>query len=107
MENFEIFIIALFVSVAGLNVLARWLSVPYPIPLVLGGLALGLIPGMPGDRAGARPGAADLPAAAALRGGVLLRPARAARTTCARSRCIAIGLVLADDRRGRRARRTR
>ena len=46
-EDFEIFIIALFVSVAGLNVLARWLSVPYPIPLVLGGLALGLLPGMP------------------------------------------------------------
>ncbi len=47
MENFEIFILALFVSVAGLNVLARWFSVPYPIPLVLGGVALGLIPGMP------------------------------------------------------------
>ena len=47
MENFEIFILALFVSVAGLNVLARWFSVPYPIPLVLGGLALGLLPGMP------------------------------------------------------------
>ena len=47
MENFEIFIVALFVSVAGLNVLARWFSVPYPIPLVLGGVALGLIPGMP------------------------------------------------------------
>ena len=47
MENFEIFIVALFVSVAGLNVLARWISVPYPIPLVLGGLALGLLPGMP------------------------------------------------------------
>jgi CPA1 family monovalent cation:H+ antiporter len=46
-ENFEIFIIVLFVSVAGLNVIARWLSVPYPIPLVLGGLALGLMPGMP------------------------------------------------------------
>jgi hypothetical protein len=39
-EDFEVFIIALFVSVAGLNVVARWLSVPYPIPLVLGGLAL-------------------------------------------------------------------
>jgi monovalent cation/hydrogen antiporter len=47
MENFEIFIIALFVSVAGLNVLARWFSVPYPIPLVLGGVVLGLLPGMP------------------------------------------------------------
>ena len=46
-ENFEIFIAVLFVSVAGLNVLARWVDVPYPIPLVLGGLALGLVPGMP------------------------------------------------------------
>jgi Na+/H+ antiporter len=46
-ENFEIFIGALFVSVAGLNALARWLSVPYPIPLVLGGLVLGLLPGIP------------------------------------------------------------
>jgi monovalent cation/hydrogen antiporter len=28
-------------------VIARWLSVPYPIPLVLGGLVLGLLPGIP------------------------------------------------------------
>ena len=47
MQDFEIVIVALFVSVAGLNAIARWLSVPYPIPLVLGGLALGLVPGMP------------------------------------------------------------
>ncbi|MQA75826.1 MAG: Na+/H+ antiporter [Solirubrobacterales bacterium] len=47
MEHFEIVLAALFVSVAGLNVIARWLSVPYPIPLVLGGLALGLLPGIP------------------------------------------------------------
>ena len=47
MEDFEIVLIALFVSVAGLNAIARWLSVPYPIPLVLGGLVLGLLPGMP------------------------------------------------------------
>jgi monovalent cation/hydrogen antiporter len=46
-EHFEIFLAALFVSVAGLNAIARWLSVPYPIPLVLGGLVLGLIPGIP------------------------------------------------------------
>jgi Na+/H+ antiporter len=46
-QDFEIVIIALFVSVAGLNAIARWLSVPYPIPLVLGGLVLGLLPGMP------------------------------------------------------------
>jgi Na+/H+ antiporter len=46
-HDFEIFIITLFVAVAGLNVLAGWLSVPYPILLVIGGLALGLLPGMP------------------------------------------------------------
>ncbi|MCE3266746.1 MAG: nha [Solirubrobacterales bacterium] len=47
MEHFEIFLTLLFVSVAGLNALAGWLNVPYPILLVLGGLAVGLIPGMP------------------------------------------------------------
>jgi CPA1 family monovalent cation:H+ antiporter len=46
-EHFEIFIIVLFVSVAGLNVISRWVGVPYPIPLVLGGLALGFMPGIP------------------------------------------------------------
>ncbi len=46
MEDFEIVLAALFVSVAGLNAIARWLSVPYPILLVLGGLALGLVPGI-------------------------------------------------------------
>jgi monovalent cation/hydrogen antiporter len=47
LEHFEIFLAALFVSVAGLNAIARWLSVPYPIPLVIGGVVLGLVPGMP------------------------------------------------------------
>lgn len=47
MDDFEIFLAVLFVAVAGLNTLARWLSIPYPIPLVLGGLVLGLMPGMP------------------------------------------------------------
>ena len=47
MHDFEIVLIALFVSVAGLNAIARWLSVPYPITLVLGGLVLGLVPGIP------------------------------------------------------------
>jgi CPA1 family monovalent cation:H+ antiporter len=45
--NFEIVLAALFVAVAGLNVIARRLDVPYPIPLVIGGLVLGLLPGMP------------------------------------------------------------
>jgi monovalent cation/hydrogen antiporter len=46
-EHFEIVLAALFVSVAGLNAIANRLSLPYPIPLVIGGLVLGFIPGMP------------------------------------------------------------
>jgi Na+/H+ antiporter len=45
--DLQIVIAALFVSAAGLNALANWLKVPYPIPLVIGGLGLGLIPGIP------------------------------------------------------------
>jgi CPA1 family monovalent cation:H+ antiporter len=47
MEHIEIFLIGLFVAVAGLSTLARVLSIPYPILLVLGGLAMGVIPGLP------------------------------------------------------------
>ena len=43
MGDLQIVIAALFVSAAGLNALANWLKVPYPIPLVLGGLVLGLL----------------------------------------------------------------
>jgi len=45
--DLQIFIAALLVSVALLNAIANWCSVPYPIVLVLGGLALGLVPGIP------------------------------------------------------------
>jgi len=45
--DLQIVIAALFVSAAGLNALANWLDVPYPIPLVVGGLVLGLVPGIP------------------------------------------------------------
>jgi monovalent cation/hydrogen antiporter len=45
--DLSIVIAALFVSAAGLNALANWLNVPYPIPLVIGGLVLGLLPGIP------------------------------------------------------------
>ena len=48
MNDLQIFLAALFVSAAVLNSIANWLKVPYPIPLVLGGLAIGLIPGIPG-----------------------------------------------------------
>jgi hypothetical protein len=46
-SDLQIVIAALFVSAAGLNALANWLNVPYPIPLVVGGLVLGLVPGIP------------------------------------------------------------
>ncbi|HEY3111422.1 MAG TPA: Na+/H+ antiporter [Chloroflexota bacterium] len=40
-------VLGLLVPVAALAVLARRLGIPYPILLVLGGLALGLVPGLP------------------------------------------------------------
>jgi CPA1 family monovalent cation:H+ antiporter len=40
-------VLALLVPVAVLAVLARRLAIPYPILLVIGGLALGLVPGLP------------------------------------------------------------
>jgi monovalent cation/hydrogen antiporter len=43
----ELVLLALLAAVAGLTVLAPILRVPYPILLVLGGLALGFIPGVP------------------------------------------------------------
>jgi monovalent cation/hydrogen antiporter len=46
-DGLQIVLAALFISAAGLNAVANWLKVPYPIPLVLGGLAIGLIPGLP------------------------------------------------------------
>jgi CPA1 family monovalent cation:H+ antiporter len=47
MGDAEVFLAGLFVVVAGLNVLALRLSIPYPIVLVLGGLVVGVIPGIP------------------------------------------------------------
>jgi monovalent cation/hydrogen antiporter len=47
MEHLELIILGLLVAVAGLAVVARFLEVPYPILLVLGGLALGFVPGLP------------------------------------------------------------
>ena len=47
MSDLQFVLAALFVSAAGLNALANWLNVPYPVPLVIGGLILGLIPGIP------------------------------------------------------------
>ena len=47
MADLEIFLAGLFVLVAVLNAVAQRLSVPYPIVLVLGGLVLGALPGIP------------------------------------------------------------
>jgi monovalent cation/hydrogen antiporter len=46
-SDLQILLAALFISAAVLNSVANWLNVPYPIPLVLGGLVIGLIPGIP------------------------------------------------------------
>ncbi|HEV8652373.1 MAG TPA: Na+/H+ antiporter [Actinomycetes bacterium] len=47
MHEAELLLLTLMVAVAGLSILARWVGVPYPILLVLGGLVLGFVPGMP------------------------------------------------------------
>lgn len=47
MGQAELLIVGLLVAVAGLSVLARRLSVPYPIVLVVGGALLGFVPGLP------------------------------------------------------------
>jgi monovalent cation/hydrogen antiporter len=47
MSDLQIVIAALFVSAALLNAIANWLKVPYPILLVIGGLIVGLLPGIP------------------------------------------------------------
>src|SRR3954452_4486416 len=47
MGDAEVFLAGLFVAVAGLNVLALRLAIPYPIVLVLGGLLVAAIPGIP------------------------------------------------------------
>jgi Na+/H+ antiporter len=47
MHDYELLLLALMVAVGGLSVLAGTVRVPYPIVLVLGGLTLGFVPGMP------------------------------------------------------------
>src|SRR4029079_3906312 len=47
MGDVELILISLFVTVAVLNTAANRLSIPYPIVLVLGGIALALVPGVP------------------------------------------------------------
>jgi Na+/H+ antiporter len=47
MHGAELALLALMAAVAGLLYLARRIAVPYPILLVLGGLVLGFVPGLP------------------------------------------------------------
>src|SRR4051794_614329 len=46
-QALEIVFLLLLVFVAGLTVLARKLQTPYPIVLVIGGLLLSFVPGIP------------------------------------------------------------
>jgi CPA1 family monovalent cation:H+ antiporter len=47
MGQAELLIAGLLVAVAGLSAVARTLSIPYPIVLVIGGALFGFVPGMP------------------------------------------------------------
>src|SRR6266513_2700134 len=47
MGQAELLIAGLLVAVAGLSALARRLSVPYPVMLVIGGALFGFVPGVP------------------------------------------------------------
>jgi monovalent cation/hydrogen antiporter len=47
MGEVELILVSLLVSVAVLGAAARAVNIPYPIVLVIGGLALGFIPGLP------------------------------------------------------------
>jgi CPA1 family monovalent cation:H+ antiporter len=47
MGEAEVLIAGLLVAVAGLSAVARQLSVPYPIVLVVGGALFGFVPGVP------------------------------------------------------------
>ncbi|MFN2490471.1 MAG: Na+/H+ antiporter [Actinomycetota bacterium] len=47
MHGNELLLLALMVAVAALSALSRFVRAPYPILLVLGGLLLGFVPGLP------------------------------------------------------------
>jgi Na+/H+ antiporter len=47
MHDAGLLLFGLMVAVTGLSVVARWVGVPYPVLLVLGGLVLGFVPGVP------------------------------------------------------------
>src|SRR5215218_2384805 len=43
----EVLLLGLMAAVVGLNAASRFIHVPYPILLVIGGLVLGALPGIP------------------------------------------------------------
>jgi monovalent cation/hydrogen antiporter len=47
MHDVELVLVLLLVAVAGLGAAARAVNIPYPIVLVVGGLLLGFVPGLP------------------------------------------------------------
>ena len=47
MHEVELVLISLLVAVAGAGHRARGVNIPYPIVLVIGGLVLGFVPGLP------------------------------------------------------------
>jgi Na+/H+ antiporter len=47
LDDVEIIIVALLVSVTVLSAAARAINIPYPIVMVIGGVLLGLVPGLP------------------------------------------------------------
>jgi len=47
MDHLEIVLVTLLIAVTGLGALASRIGIPYPILLVLGGLVLGFVPGIP------------------------------------------------------------
>ena len=63
-------ILALLVLAVVFGVLAEWLKTPYPILLVIGGILLGLQPGLPAIPARSPPRFPVVPAALALCGSV-------------------------------------
>jgi monovalent cation/hydrogen antiporter len=47
LDDIEVIIVALLVSVTVLSAAARAVNIPYPIVMVIGGVLLGLVPGLP------------------------------------------------------------
>ena len=108
-DDVELILTALLVSVVVLAAAARAINVPYPIVLVIGGGgARAAAARAARDRARPGPRARDLPAAAALLGRVLRQPARPAREPAADHAAVDRARAGHDGRRrGRGARADR